>query len=130
MNAYLLDPNVCPASLDENDEPTHPSGSAHRWDETTTPVTCAECGTEKSIDLCWCGREVDQHIDYDTDPPPIYCAEQKCRCGNGTPAKPEDRFFQPQAGVVAHVPGNECTTKCDGMACCYGCGTCFCECHH
>jgi hypothetical protein len=47
MNRYLLDPNVCVASLNENDEPANPNETAHRWDETTEPVTCAECGAQQ-----------------------------------------------------------------------------------
>jgi hypothetical protein len=50
MNDYLLDPNVCPSSLNENDEPVDPNETAHKWDDTTNPITCAECGTLKTED--------------------------------------------------------------------------------
>ena len=46
MNEYLLDPNVCPSSLGEDDLPIDPEQTAHKWDETTGPMTCAECGAE------------------------------------------------------------------------------------
>lgn len=49
MNKYLLDPNVCPSSLDENDEPRTEGETAHRWDESTDPVECAECGALKEV---------------------------------------------------------------------------------
>ena len=47
MNEYLLNPDICPSSLGENDEPVNPEETAHKWDETEEPITCAECGTNK-----------------------------------------------------------------------------------
>lgn len=61
MNEYLLDPNVCPSSLGQNDEPIDINETAHRWDTDADPITCAECGTEYD-------KEVHTHI------------EQKCIC--------------------------------------------------
>lgn len=45
-----IPPNVCTSSLDENLKPTDESNTAHVWDDTTTPVTCAECGVEQDDD--------------------------------------------------------------------------------
>lgn len=42
--------NVCPSSLDENLQPIDQGNTAHRWDDTTDPPTCAECGTIKDED--------------------------------------------------------------------------------
>lgn len=50
MNDYLLDPNVCPASLDENDEPMNPNETAHKWGaafknfKNEKVRECDECG--------------------------------------------------------------------------------------
>jgi hypothetical protein len=44
---WLFDPDVCPGSLGEDDKPIDPSETAHKWDETANPVTCAECGAKK-----------------------------------------------------------------------------------
>lgn len=50
-----IPPDVCPSSLDENLVPVDPSNTGHHWDDSTDPVTCAECGTKKGevkTDLC------------------------------------------------------------------------------
>lgn len=54
MNKYLLDPEVCPASLGEDDKPIDPENTAHRWsdqmssDDYNKPVRmCEECGATK-----------------------------------------------------------------------------------
>lgn len=39
----IFDPAVCPSSLDEYNGPLT-GETAHKWDDTTDPVTCAECG--------------------------------------------------------------------------------------
>lgn len=41
MNEYLLNPNVCPSSLGEDDTPITEGETAHKWDEGV----CNECGT-------------------------------------------------------------------------------------
>lgn len=41
-----------------------------------------------------------------------YNGEKKCKCGN----KP-------------NTDAENCKKCCDGFECCYGCGTCFCQCH-
>lgn len=48
MHPNLLDPNICPSSLNEDGEPMTEGETAHRWDETTNTATCAECGAEKT----------------------------------------------------------------------------------
>ena len=40
MNNYLLDPNVCPSSLNENDEPTTQGETSHKY----SGGECSECG--------------------------------------------------------------------------------------
>lgn len=50
MNNYLLDPNICPSSLGEDDTPIDPTQTAHKWDDTMSPITCAECGTTKDCE--------------------------------------------------------------------------------
>lgn len=42
MNEYLLNPDVCPSSLNENDEPMNMGETAHKWDMESG--TCNECG--------------------------------------------------------------------------------------
>ena len=53
MLPYHLDNNVCPSSLHENEqgelEPISPNATSHKWDDTTDPVTCSECGTTKDL---------------------------------------------------------------------------------
>jgi len=44
---YTTDPDVCPSSLNGDDKPVNPEETAHKWDETTNPITCAECGAAK-----------------------------------------------------------------------------------
>lgn len=44
---YLFISSVCPSSLDEWGWPATQGETAHKWDESTTPHTCAECGTTK-----------------------------------------------------------------------------------
>lgn len=46
---YMYLPDVCPSSLNEWGRPMTDGETAHRWDETTNPVTCAECGATKDI---------------------------------------------------------------------------------
>lgn len=43
----IYNPKICSSSLDEFGEPANEGETAHRWDTTTTPVTCAECGTTR-----------------------------------------------------------------------------------
>lgn len=43
----IYDPAICPSSLDEFHRPLTEGETAHKWDDTTDPITCAECGTEK-----------------------------------------------------------------------------------
>ena len=43
----IYNPDICPSSLDEFGEPMTEGETAHKWDETTSPVTCSECGTTK-----------------------------------------------------------------------------------
>lgn len=47
MEDFIYDPNVCPSSLREDDKPVDPTETAHKWDESSNPITCAECGTNK-----------------------------------------------------------------------------------
>lgn len=47
MNEYLLDPNVCPSSLGEDDKPVDPNETAHKWDRESNPISCSECGSIK-----------------------------------------------------------------------------------
>lgn len=47
MTDYQMDSNVCPSSLNEDGIPVDPNETAHKWDDTTSPVTCAECGATK-----------------------------------------------------------------------------------
>lgn len=60
---YLSDPTVCPSSLGEDNEPVDINQTAHRWDESTDPHTCAECGTQREEVkcICQCGNE---HMAY------------------------------------------------------------------
>lgn len=44
MNEYLLDPNVCPSSLGEDDLPMTEGETAHKWDDETGE--CNECGAK------------------------------------------------------------------------------------
>ena len=45
---YLYMPDVCPSSLNEWGWPMAEGETAHKWDETTSPVTCAECGAAQA----------------------------------------------------------------------------------
>jgi len=51
MNEYLLNPDVCPSSLGEDDTPVDMNETAHKWDEDSDPITCAECGAEKEMEV-------------------------------------------------------------------------------
>lgn len=67
MTDDQMNPAICPSALDENGNNAHEdddTGGRHIWDESTTPNTCAECGTER---------------DSDTDPKP---KKHICECGN------------------------------------------------
>jgi uncharacterized protein YqkB len=44
---YRYNVDVCPSSLGEDDLPMDENETAHKWDDTTDPVTCSECGTTK-----------------------------------------------------------------------------------
>lgn len=48
MNEYLLDPEVCPSSLGEDNKPMTEGETAHKWDEETGE--CNECGAIKEDD--------------------------------------------------------------------------------
>lgn len=43
----IYNPDICPSSLDEFGEPMTEGETAHKWDETTDPITCSECGANK-----------------------------------------------------------------------------------
>ena len=43
----IYNPAICPSSLDENGDPATEGETAHKWDDTENPVTCAECGASK-----------------------------------------------------------------------------------
>ncbi len=64
MTSYEQDPNVCPSSLGEDGYPVDQDETAHKWDETTDPHTCAECGAtrEEVKCICTCGNE---HTTYE-----------------------------------------------------------------
>lgn len=47
MNSYELDPDVCPSSLNEEGEPMTEGETDHKWDTTTDPHTCSECGATR-----------------------------------------------------------------------------------
>lgn len=49
ITEYLNIPEVCPSSLDEWGWPMIEGNTAHKWDATTSPVTCAECGATKGV---------------------------------------------------------------------------------
>lgn len=47
--------------------------------------------------------------------------QELCECGNN-----------PKDGLSDHehpLHGDKCKEGCEGYACTYGCGTCFCSCH-
>jgi len=60
----IYNPAICPSSLNENGEPMTAGETSHRWDESTDPHTCAECGTtrEEVKCICACGNE---HMRYE-----------------------------------------------------------------
>lgn len=64
MTEYELDPKVCPSSLNEDGMPMTEGETAHRWDDTTDPHTCAECGAQRDEVkcICSCGNE---HMRYE-----------------------------------------------------------------
>lgn len=43
----IYNPDICSSSLDEYGEPMTEGETAHKWDDSTDPITCAECGTLK-----------------------------------------------------------------------------------
>lgn len=43
----IYNPEICPSSLDEYGEPMTEGETAHKWDESENPITCAECGAAK-----------------------------------------------------------------------------------
>lgn len=45
---YLFNPDVCPSSLGENDEPITEGETAHKWDG----VECNECGAKRDAIKC------------------------------------------------------------------------------
>jgi len=47
VSEFIFDVNVCPSSLNEWGKPAQEGETDHRWDDTTSPITCAECGAEK-----------------------------------------------------------------------------------
>lgn len=51
MTDDQMNPAICPSALEEDGtlDRTKWDG-AHRWDESTTPNTCAECGTVRDED--------------------------------------------------------------------------------
>lgn len=53
MTPYHLDNDVCPSSLQVNEagdlEPMTEGLTAHVWDTSIEPVTCSECGAEKTL---------------------------------------------------------------------------------
>jgi hypothetical protein len=42
----VWDNNICPSSLDENHDPITDE-TAHKWDDSSNPIACAECGAQK-----------------------------------------------------------------------------------
>lgn len=47
---------------------------------------------------------------------------KKCKCGNNPSEKDKDNYFKHTKARL-----KKC---CDGYACQYNCGNCFCECHN
>jgi len=60
MNEYLLDPEVCPASLNEDDEPTTEGETAHKWDGRT----CSECGATREAERLTVKKLIEQLAKY------------------------------------------------------------------
>lgn len=47
-----MNPEICPSALEEDGTLDRSNGEdwgKHKWDETTNPITCSECGTTKTI---------------------------------------------------------------------------------
>jgi len=42
---FDLNPLICPSAPDIHAEPS--DENAHKWDDSTDPITCAECGATK-----------------------------------------------------------------------------------
>lgn len=53
MTPDQMNPTICPSALEEDGTLDRNKGNwiaqwgKHIWDDTTTPHTCAECGTER-----------------------------------------------------------------------------------
>jgi len=50
MTEDEMNPAICSSALDEdgnNAFADDADGGKHKWDDTTTPNTCAECGTTR-----------------------------------------------------------------------------------
>lgn len=67
MTPDEMNPAICSSALEEDGTLDRSKwDGAHRWDDSTTPITCAECGTEKDADTapgyvdytCWGVREL------------------------------------------------------------------------
>ena len=72
MNDYQLDPNICPSSLNEKDEPMIEGETDHKWDTTTEPITCSECGATREPNtrgraLSTMSDLIDYYLDVDVD---------------------------------------------------------------
>lgn len=69
MTEDQMNPRICSSALDENGNLERPAmmqdidWGKHKWDDTTDPITCAECGTEYDEEIhgvkhiCSCGNE-------------------------------------------------------------------------
>jgi len=53
MTEDQMNPAICSSALDENGNNAFADdaeGGRHKWDDTTTPNICAECGTKRDAD--------------------------------------------------------------------------------
>lgn len=64
MTDDQMNPKICPSALEEDGTLDRSKwDGAHKWDDSTDPITCAECGTEYDEELhgekhiCSCGNE-------------------------------------------------------------------------
>ncbi len=82
MTEYQIDPNVCPASLNEDGMPADMGGTAHRWSDTISynqqgeaEYECDECGATKPIPFKCpiCGSE--EVIEVEQDGTHIYVCD-------------------------------------------------------
>lgn len=67
MTEDEMNPAICPSALEEDGTLDRSKGEEwgkHRWDDSTDPHTCAECGAtrEQVPCICECGNE---HTKYE-----------------------------------------------------------------